>query len=135
MAASKKKKISIESEESDNDSLVEVKPESMTESQSSKEELWYSIRPTFYTNLNSINREFTCEIHLPGVDKENVKLKVLPELFDLKAQREHVLYTLTEYFPAQIETEGLETKYENGLLTMKAKLRDPLADAVDIPLQ
>jgi len=114
---------------------IEEKRIGVVEEKKSKlDETWYQIRPTYYSNFNSDEGEFVCEIHLPGVKKDEVKLRVLPELFDLKAKREHVLFTLTEYFPCELDVNSIQAKYENGLLQMKARIRDPLEDAVEIPL-
>jgi len=115
--------------------LTVKKNEVMEEKKLKGDETWYQIRPTYYSNFNSDEREFECEVHLPGVNKDDVKLRVLPELFDIKAKREHVLFTLTEYFPCELDVNSIHAKYENGLLRMKAKIRDPLEDAIDIPLQ
>ncbi len=117
------------------EAIEEKKTGVMEEKKSKGDETWYQIRPTYYSNFNSDEREFECEIHLPGVKKDDVKLRVLPELFDVKAKREHVLFTLTEYFPCELDVNSIKAKYENGLLQLKAKIRDPLEDAVDIPLQ
>lgn len=115
--------------------LAVKKYEKLDEKKLTGDETWYQIRPTYYSNFNSDQREFECEIHLPGVKKDDVKLRVLPELFDVKAKREHVLFTLTEYFPCELDVNSIQAKYENGLLQLKARIRDPLEDAVEIPLQ
>jgi len=117
-----------------NDHLVK-KHDTVKEENARNSETWYQIRPTYYSNFNSDECEFECEVHLPGVTKNDVKLRVLPELFDLKAKREHLLFTLTEYFPCELDVNSLQAKYENGLLQLKAKIRDPLENAIDIPLQ
>jgi len=115
--------------------LTKKKSDAIEQTKPKGNEAWYQIRPTYYSNFNSDLGEFECEVHLPGVMKDDVKLRVLPELFDIKAKREHVLFTLTEYFPCELNINSLHAKYENGLLRMKAKIRDPLENAVDIPLQ
>jgi len=115
--------------------LAVKKTQSLEEKKSKEDDTWYQIRPTYYSNFNSDEREFECEIHLPGVKKEDVKLRVLPELFDIKAKRDHALFTLTEYFPCELNVDALHANYENGLLRLKGKIRDPLENAVDIPLQ
>ncbi len=117
------------------EAIEEKKTGAVAETKAKRDDTWYEIRPTYYSNFDSDARQFECEIHLPGVKKEEVKLRVLPELFDVKARREHVLFTLTEYFPYELDVNSIQAKYENGLLQLKAKIRDPLADAVDIPLQ
>jgi len=118
-----------------NTDLAIKKDNAMQETKVKEDEAWYQIRPTYYSNFDTSAGEFECEVHLPGVGKDDVKLRVLPELFDLKAKREHVLFTLTEYFPCECDINSLDAKYENGLLRLRAKIRNPLESAVDIPLQ
>ena len=83
------------------------------------EDIWYRVRPLFSSNLDVSTGEVTCEVQLPGVPKDNVKLRVLPELFDLKGTHAHVLYTLTEYFPFKINVDSLDAQYNDGLLRIK----------------
>ncbi len=99
------------------------------------EGIWYYIRPSFSPHFDYSTGEFTCEVQLPGVPKDRVKLHILPELFDLKATCEHVLYTLTEYFPVNVNVDTLDAQYNQGLLRMKVQFLDPLAKAVEIVLQ
>src|SRR5271157_2140298 len=99
------------------------------------EDIWYRIRPSFSSHVEYSTGEFTSEVQLPGVPKERVKLRILPELFDLKAAWEHVLYTLTEYFPVKVNVDTLDAQYNHGLLRMKVQPLDPLAEAVEIVLQ
>ncbi len=73
-------------------------------------------------------------MELPGVPKEHVKLRVLPEMFDLRATRKHTQYLLTEYFPYELDINSIEAKYENGLLLIKGRFKDPMESAVDIKL-
>jgi len=115
--------------------IEEKKSQQVMEKKANGDEAWYQVRPTFYTNFDSTAKEFQCEVHLPGVKKEDVKLRVLPELFDLKAKREHVLFTLTEYFPCNIDPSTLNASYDSGLLRLKGRIQDPLENAIDIPLQ
>jgi HSP20 family molecular chaperone IbpA len=99
------------------------------------EGIWYRIRPNFSSHFDYTTGEFTCEVQLPGVPKDRVKLRISPELFDLKGTCEHALYTLTEYFPVKVNVDTLDAQYNNGLLRMKVQFLDPLAKAVEIVLQ
>ncbi len=115
------------------ESIVEKKSEAIQEN--GDQEIKYRIRPTRYFNFNAEDREWTLEVHLPGVQKSEIKLKILPNLYDLKAYRGEVMYSLTQYFPWNIETDSVKTDYENGLLIISGKIRDPMADAVPIKLE
>lgn len=113
---------------------VKEADEAVTEKKGDAPKIRYRVRPRMYSNFDSASNAFEFEVHLPGVPKENIHLRVLPDLFDLKATREESLYALTEYFPYPIDVDSLEAKYANGLLRMKGRLKDPLSDAVEITL-
>jgi len=114
------------------ESIVEKKSEAIHEQE---QEIKYRIRPKRYFNFDAENKEWELEVHLPGVQKSEIKLRILPNLYDLKAQRGEVLYSLTQYFPWDIETDSVKTKYKNGLLLVSGRIRDPMADAVPIKLE
>ncbi len=115
------------------ESIVEKKSEVIQEHVD--QEIRYRIRPKRYFNFDAENKEFTLEVHLPGVEKSEIKLRILPNLYDLKAYRGEVMYSLTQYFPWNIEAESVKADYENGLLIISGKIRDPMADAVPIKLE
>ena len=115
------------------ESIVEKKSEAIQEKVD--QEIRYRIRPRRYFNFDAEDKEWTLEIHLPGVEKSEIKLRILPNLYDLKAYRGEVMYSLTQYFPWNIETESVKTDYENGLLMISGKMRDPMADAISIKLE
>jgi HSP20 family molecular chaperone IbpA len=115
------------------ESIVEKKNEAIQEE--IEQEIRYRIRPTRYFNFDAEEMEWVLEVHLPGVQKSEIKLKILPNLYDLKAHRGEALYSLTQYFPWDIETDSVKAKYENGLLIVSGKIRDPMADSVPIILE
>ena len=93
----------------------------------------YRMTPDHY--LNYSNGEWRIEVHLPGVSKEQISLRILPDLFDLQAKRaENMSYTLTEYFPFEIRTDTVQANYNNGLLLIKGSIKNPLDEAVDIAI-
>jgi len=95
------------------------------------EEFW--LKPIRYWNFDA-DGNWEIEIHIPGVKKDSIKLKILNELYDLKAKRGNVNYTLTEYFPCNINPDSIDARYDNGLLYIKGKVKDPMDDAVEIKL-
>jgi len=98
--------------------------------------LQFRVIPTVYPSINQKLKELNLEIHLPGVKRENIQLKVLPELFDLRAKKdESTFYAISEYFPYDINCDTIEAHYENGLLQMKAKIKDPMDNACDIKIK
>jgi len=115
------------------ESIVEKKSGAIQEN--IDQDIKYRIRPRRYFNFDAEEKEWELEIHLPGVEKSEIKLRILPNLYDLKANRGEVMYSLTQYFPWNIETDSVKANYENGLLMVSGKIRDPMADAVPIKLE
>lgn len=99
------------------------------------QEIWYRVHPRHNFDFDAKTGEFHVLFELPGVPRENITLKVLPTMYDLRARREHTLYTATHYFPYEVDVDQVEAKYEEGLLTIKGAFKDKLADAVNIKLE
>jgi len=114
---------------SESKALINTKPEAAQEAQ-----IKYQITPTHYMSFDSENNEWELEVHLPGVAKENVKFKTLSDAYFLEARRDTALYSVSEYFPFDVDVASIQAKYENGLLVVKGKIKDPLAEAVNITL-
>ncbi|MHA1618486.1 MAG: Hsp20/alpha crystallin family protein [Promethearchaeota archaeon] len=101
-----------------------------------KPEIKYRICPTNYFNYNPKTKEWNLEIHIPGVDKEKISLKVLSNQIFFEAQRENTaIYTLSRYFPWKIEVDSVKGSYENGLLNLTGILADPMKNAVALSIE
>jgi HSP20 family molecular chaperone IbpA len=74
------------------------------------------------------------EIALPGVKEEEICLKVLPEWFNLTAERENVQYRANTGFGAEIVPNKTTAEYQDGLLKIHAQIHSPLDDAKKITL-
>jgi HSP20 family molecular chaperone IbpA len=98
-------------------------------------EIKYHIRPTRFINYDCAKHDWKIEFQLPGVKKENIDLKFLPNAYHLKAKRGQALYHASEYLPFKINSDTIEADYDNGMLSIKGKIKDPLENAVDIKLE
>jgi len=114
---------------------AQTKDTSLAENESKKdEEIYWRMRPYYSADFDPETGEYNARVELPGVPKDHVKLRLLPDMFDLRATRQHTQYLLTEYFPYEMDVNSVEARYENGLLLIKGKFKDPLDSAVDIKL-
>lgn len=111
-----------------NSEIVEKKTEPVEET------YHYRINPTHYLRYDGETRDWDLEVHLPGVAKEHVKFKVLPDAFFLEATRDKAIYELSEYFPFEIDVGSVKGKYENGLLSITGKIKDAMDDATAIKI-
>jgi len=114
-------------------SIVEAKDEKALKS-SENSEIYWRVRPYYSMDFDDGTGDFDARVELPGVSKEHVKLRVLPDLFELKATTGHTQYVLCEYFPYEMNVDSINAKYEHGLLVLKGKFKDPLENAVQINL-
>ena len=111
-------------------------PKEQGKVQEAQNKVQFRIIPSVYSSIDSKMGEIRMEIHLPGVKKENIRIKVLPDLFDLHAKRdENSYYGLTEYFPYELKADTITAQYENGLLEVKGKIKDPMEQAVTIKVE
>ena len=116
--------------------IIEKPMTSVVPAEPEKTEFKYRICPTNYFNFNPKTKEWTLEIHIPGVDKENISLKVLSNQIFFEAQRENTaIYTLFRYFPWKIEVDSVKGSYENGLLNLTGLLADPMKNAVALSIE
>jgi len=120
--------------EAKNTDIVENESKKELSEKANDEDIYWRIRPNYSADFDNETGEYNARVDLPGVPKDHVKLRVLPDLFDLRATRQHTQYLLTEYFPYEMDVNSIEAKYENGLLLIKGRFKDPMESAVDIQL-
>lgn len=117
-----------------NMALVEnPKSKAMEEKKDENEnEVYYRAFPDMNRRINYEDRLVEFEISMPGVEKKNITLKALPTWFHLSGKRGHMEYSANQAFGAEIVPEKTEAKYSNGLLHIKAHIKNPLDDAKKI---
>ncbi len=98
------------------------------------DEIKYQIRPRRYFDYSCKDKTWEIEVHLAGVEKSGIKLKFLDNAYIMEARRGKALYRLSEYVPFDIDKDSVSANYENGLLEIKGKIKDPMAEAVEIIL-
>jgi len=93
----------------------------------------YRITPNYSAWV--AEKEFIIQVALPGVSKENIKIKALKDLITLRAERGDILYSLDLTLHFDIVPNETKTNYEEGLLQMSFQLYDPLKDAYLVPIE
>jgi len=113
---------------------VETQPNTTAVKTEKVDEVIYQAFPDMERVVNYKEKTVEFEISIPGVQKDNIKLKVLPTWFHLEARRGRMEYNANQSFGVEIVPEKTRAKYDNGLLSIKAFIRDPLDDAKEVQL-
>jgi HSP20 family molecular chaperone IbpA len=74
------------------------------------------------------------EISVPGVKKEDVKIKMLDDSFNLSAPREDFDYTATMAFCCPVRAKDAKAEYRDGLLKIEVPFKDAMEGAVDVAI-
>ncbi|MBC7250240.1 MAG: Hsp20/alpha crystallin family protein [Anaerolineae bacterium] len=93
------------------------------------------VTPEVCAYVDDEHTKMTLEITLPGVPKENINLRMHEDSFALNAPRKDIEYVTALSFCCPVKPEQAKATYENGLLTVEVPFKDPLEDAVRVPVQ
>jgi len=94
-----------------------------------------NIAPQIHLYTDSTHSKLIIEITLPGVKKEDIKLKMHDDSFFLFAPREDFNYAITAPFCCPVNPEYAKAKYDNGLLKIDIPFKESMDDAVIIPIE
>lgn len=88
--------------------------------------------PEVVSYTDDCHSELTIEIALPGVKKQDIKLKLHDDSMYLTAPRDDLEYVTTLSFCCPVKPQTAKASYENGLLRLVVAFKDPLEDAVTV---
>jgi len=107
--------------------MVEKQEEKVQQGQESKTK--YRVFPDIYRDIDYDSQTVEVEIALPGVSKNNISLKALPNMFQISASRDEIEYCGNSGWGAEVVPDKTTAEYKEGLLKIHAKIRNPLDDA------
>jgi HSP20 family protein len=89
--------------------------------------------PDICSYIDQDNLVLNLEVSLPGVKKEEIRLKMYDDSFNLSAPRgEDLEYVTAMGFCCPVKAKDAKANYENGLLKISVPFRDVLEDVVSV---
>jgi len=91
--------------------------------------------PDICSYVDQDNQVLHLEVSLPGVKKEEIKIKMYDDSFNLSAPRgEEIEYVTAMGFCCPVKAKDAKADYENGLLKISVPFRDAMEDAVSVSI-
>jgi len=93
------------------------------------------VSPEICVYVNEDHTKLTLEAAIPGVKKEDIRLKMHEDSFSLCAPRAEFEYVAALAFCCPVKPEAALAKYENGLLRIDVPFKDTMEDAIRVKIQ
>jgi HSP20 family protein len=93
------------------------------------------IAPNTVAYADEENLKLVVEFSIPGAPTDTIDLKVLPDSVHLIAPARDIEYVAALALAWPVKPDKAEAIYENGLLRIEVPFKDPMEDAVKVPIK
>lgn len=93
------------------------------------------VAPDMLAYADDEGKQLTVEFALPGAPADTIELKLLEDSVHLSAPAGSIEYITALSFWSPVKPDRAEATYENGLLRIWVPFKDPMEDAVKIPIK
>ena len=85
--------------------------------------------------LDNENVNYVVEVEMPGVEKKDIQLSMYEGFIVVSAERKDASYRGHLHFPLKVDPKKAEATYDNGLLRIKAPIKEKLSHPTKIKIK